>query len=895
MRRVLLGLLVLLFSSAALAQKGTIKGRLVDGNSNESLPFATVYVMGTELGATTDLDGYYQIQVDPGEYTLEFKLVGYQPMQKKATVKAGQVVSVDATMASQQDITDYPLVLPVMEEKIINLSTASIAVTGSAPENGVFASSDVSAAQLDKLNNGQDLPILLRFTPSIVTTSDAGAGIGYTGLRIRGSDQSRINVTINGIPYNDPESQGVFWVNLPDFSSSIDNVSIQRGVGSSTNGAGAFGGSIGLRTDRMAPQAFAEITNSVGSFNTFRHTVEFGSGLMPNGFAIEGRLSQITSDGYIDRASSDLKSYFLNGQYNKGRVSIKGLVFGGREETYQAWWGVPEVALDGSEAEIREWGANNFYSEQQIDDMVNLGRQSNYYTYENEVDNYAQDHYQLHFAYDFGSGLVFRAAGHYTYGRGYFEQFRASDDLSIYNIDNIILNAVQQFADAEDLDGNPTNTTFNNNYDWDEVEISHTVVTDQNGDPITDGSGNPLLNSIAQISTSDVIRRRWLENDFYGATWSLDFTRRFDNDQLNAVLGGAWNAYDGDHFGEIIWMEHPNNSEYQDFYYLNNGFKTDFNSYLKVNYLLNRRMNVYADLQVRQVTYEASGIDADLIAIDVTDTLNFFNPKVGFSFDVNRNNMVYASYAIGNREPTRNDYIDALDGEAPRPEQMGDLEFGYRRMMPRYNFLLNFYNMNYTDQLVLTGDLNDVGTPVRTNVAESYRRGVEAEFGYRPFRRLLLVANATYSQNKIQDFTELIFDYDVNAFQETELGETDISFSPDLIASAQVIYTFLQRGRLSAEAAWQTKYVSEQYLDNTSNSERVIPSYLVNDFRMAFYVRDWGMRQLSVNLMVNNVLDETYVNNGYTYGFIDGGSRIHEEFFYPQAGRNYLVGLTLRF
>ncbi|MEO0403247.1 MAG: TonB-dependent receptor plug domain-containing protein, partial [Bacteroidota bacterium] len=749
----------------------------------------------------------------------------------------------------------------------------------------------VKEEQIAPLNLGQDLPFMLRFTPSIVVTSDAGNGVGYTGMRIRGSDQTRINVTINGIPYNDPESQGVFWVNLPDFSSSVNDVQIQRGVGSSTNGAGAFGGSVSLNTLRIPEVAYASISNSVGSFNTFKHTIGFGSGRIGNHFKVEGRLSQISSDGFIDRAESDLKSYYVTGSWDNGRSSIQAVVFGGNERTYQSWYGTPQSRIENDIEGMLTHAANEGYSEAQTQNLLNSGRTYNFYLYENEVDDYSQDNYQLHLKHRFGSRLTAQLSGHYTYGRGFFEQQRLGDDLSDYGLNSIVLNAVQQFSDATDGDGNPINEDFAGNYSWDQVEISHDIVTDSDGNPITNDDGETLLNSVAQISQSDVIRRRWLSNDFYGLTYSLNYQAN----RFNVIVGGAYNDYDGDHFGELIWMSNPAGTEHGDLYYLNNGRKKDFNVYAKASYRVNEKLELFGDLQYRNVTYFTEGVDSDRRNISVGDTLDFVNPKAGLNYYINNRNNVYVSYSIGNREPVRNDYIDALDGRKPEAETLQDLEFGFRRNMEKYRLQVNFYNMVYDNQLVLTGELNDVGSAVRTNVAKSYRRGVELQLVYQIIPGLQWGLNATYSQNKIEDYNYFVYDY-TNGFDivEENFGETDISFSPDIIANSMLSFRFFENDRNRLEAAWMTTYVSDQFLDNTSNEERQIDAYLVDDFRITYSLFNRGMKELQINALVNNVLDQEYSSNGYTYSYIVG-DRVTENFFYPQAGRNFMVGLNLLF
>ncbi len=897
MRQIILSTALACLSVYVFGQKASLTGT-VSNASGKPLSGAVIVFDGSSLGALSEDDGSYRIEgFNAGSYSVIYSHPGMKTLRKELYIEGEMEYNPMLEPEAGYTTTDVPT--SDDRVKLLTIPEASIYGVGRVPENGVFANTSLSREDLRPLDNGQDMPYLLRFTPSVVTTSDAGAGVGYTGMSIRGSDQTRINVTINGIAYNDPESQGVFWVNLPDFAGSADNISIQRGVGSSTNGPGAFGATLGINTLDFGDDPYAEISNSVGSFNTFRHRVGFGTGRMDNGFAIEGRLSQITSDGYVDRASSELRSYYMAGSYAADRFEIKGVVFGGQERTYQSWWGVPEVALNGSEGEIREWGAINGYNDRQINDLVSLGRRANYYTYENEVDDYAQDHYQLHFTGDLGGGLTLQLAGHYTYGRGYFEQFRERDRLSNYGYDPIVLGATQEFSNATDANGNPINGLFESGFSWDALDFAHTPVLDASGQPITDAGGNVLLNSLARVTRSDVIRRRWLENDFYGATYALTWNKQLGENLLTTTLGGAWNAYDGDHFGEIIWMQHADRVPYGDLYYFNNGFKTDFNNYLKVNYIINQTFAVYADLQVRSVTYTIAGLDRNRVPLNVNDSLNFVNPKFGASYQLTDNDQFYVSYAVGNREPARRDYVDAPIGRTPRHETLRNLEAGYRRQTQNYALAVNFYNMDYTDQLVLTGEINDVGSTVRTNVASSYRRGVEVEASYRPTEQITLSANATFSQNKIRNFTEEVpvYDSDFNftGFVQNEFEETDIAFSPNRIAAALASYRFIDHKRHKAEVGWQTKFVDRQFLDNTGNENRAMPSYLVNDLRFTYLLLNTGMRSLEINLLVNNILGEEFVNNGYTYAFFFAGDRIDENFFYPQAGRHYLLGLTLTF
>lgn len=718
--------------------------------------------------------------------------------------------------------------------KTIGLEEIIVSTTR-AGEKTPVAYSNLNKEAIESRNIGQDMPYLLNFTPSLVTTSDAGAGIGYTGMRIRGSDATRVNITINGIPYNDAESQGTFWVNMPDFSSSVNSIQIQRGVGTSTNGAGAFGASVNLETSKPARDAFAEVNNTVGSFNTRKHNVIVNSGLIDDKWSFEARVSQLSSDGYIDRSAADLKSYYLSSSYLGSKTTIKALAFGGKEITQQAWYGTPEALLrndrDGIEAVI----ANNGVSNEVATNLRNDGRTFNWYTYNNEVDNYAQDHYQLHLNQEINDEWSFNLSGHYTYGRGFFEQFKEDDDFEDYGLESITI-------------------------------------------------GNE------EITSSDIVRRRWLDNDFYGFTYGLNFSK----DRLSTILGGGYHYYDGDHFGEIIWAEYAANMNPGDRYYDNVGTKKDFNTFLKANYQISDKFNLFGDLQVRKVNYHTIGVDSDQRNINIGDDFSFFNPKFGLTYTLSDHANLFASYAIGNREPDRNDFIDSPT--RPKHETLKDLEIGYKRSTSNYAVELNFYNMSYDNQLVLTGALNDVGTPIRANVAESYRRGVELNGGIQLTDQIDWSANVTFSQNKIQNFTEILYDYgpawDEYNVVENDYKDSDIAYSPNVVAASNLGWTVTG----SLKVSLLSKYVGKQYLDNTSNENRKIEAYFINDLQISANFNTKIFREIGINLLVNNVLNYEYESNGYTFGYSAGSEYVvRENYLYPQAGRNFLLALKLRF
>jgi iron complex outermembrane receptor protein len=794
-----------------------IRGYVKDKQTAQPLTGATVVLKETEKFSIADENGYFSInQLTEGSYELEVRFVGYKT--QTLSVKTDQGGWTSILLEEDVQITDQVIVSATR----VNEKSPTTFTT-------------INKTTLQKQNFGQDLPITLNWTPSVVTTSDAGSGVGYTGLRIRGSDATRINVTINGIPVNDSESQGVFWVNTPDLTSSTQSVQVQRGVGTSTNGAGAFGASVNMQTNTRTDATYADVINSFGTFNTRRHTVAFGTGLINDKFVFDGRVSSINSDGYVDRASSDLKSYYLSGGYYGKKTMIKAIVFGGKEITYQSWYGVPESRLNNDEAAMLETAYIEGWNQEQTDNLLTSGRTFNLYTYKNQVDNYAQDHYQLHLSHRFSESLTANGALHYTYGRGFYEEYRIDDDFSKYGLSDAVI-------------GSET------------------------------------------ISSTDLIRRRWLDNNFYGVTYSLNYER----DKLNSTLGGAWNQYDGDHFGQIIWAQVSTvPKDYQ--YYFNNGKKNDFTIYWKNNYQLTDKLTGFLDLQYRRISYQASGKENKQFDFVVDQEFNFFNPKAGVTYEASPEQQWYASYSVGNREPVRNDFIDAIAGTTPKHETLRDIEVGWRFRKNNYNVNVNYYLMDYKNQLVPTGKLNDVGAAIRTNVDESYRTGVEVEGIIRLSSKFLWNANITLSQNKIKNFNEVIYDYGDNFDEYNEVvnvySNSDISFSPNVIVGSGLMFTPIK----NIEVGLLTKYVGKQFLDNTSDDSRSIDSYFINDLRLSYTVKPSFMREISLSLLANNIFDVEYSSNGYTYGYRGGATEYRQNFYYPQAGRNYMVMLALRF
>ena len=656
----------------------------------------------------------------------------------------------------------------------------------------------VSFSNLDKKdikfrNLGQDIPILMNYLPSVVTTSDAGNGVGYTGIRVRGSDATRVNVTINGIPYNDSESHGTYWVNMPDFASSVESLQLQRGVGTSTNGAGAFGASLNMLTDSYSAKASGEISNSFGSFNTQKHTVKFSTGLMNDHFEIAGRLSALKSDGFVDRGASDLKSYFLQGTYVGKTTLIKALAFGGKEKTYQSWNGIDEATLNSD----RTFNSSGIFTDE-------FGKTR---FYDNETDNYQQDHYQLHWNEKVSNNWSTNLAFHYTKGKGFYENYKEDAKFSSYGLAPIVING-------------------------------------------------------ATIKKTDLIRQKWLDNDFYGTTFSANYR----DEKLDLLFGGGYNKYEGAHFGKVIWARYASQSELGDHYYDDFATKTDGNIFAKANYQITEKISLFGDLQLRNVHYKANSYETG----SVNDNFNFFNPKAGLNYDLTPNNKLYFSYARANREPNRTDY----EGGNAKPEKLNDFEMGWRYVADKVQFNSNVYYMAYKDQLILTGKLDDVGSPIRSNSEKSYRLGLEVDATIALSKQFIIRPNFTLSSNKNIDL----------AVEGENYGTTDISYSPSVIVGNIIVYKPLENLQIS----WLQKFVGEQYMNNIELPAAKLANYFVNDLNIAYEIKPKSVfKSIVITGLVNNIFDKKYVSNGYMWDVYP--------FYYPQAGINFLAGLTLKF
>jgi iron complex outermembrane receptor protein len=697
---------------------------------------------------------------------------------------------------------------------------------------------NISRAEIGENNFGQDLPFILNNTPGVVITSDAGAGVGYTGIRIRGSDASRVNVTVNGIPYNDSESQGIFWVNMPDFASSVDNIQIQRGVGTSTNGAGAFGGSLNIQTASPSANPYGELNNTFGSFGTIKNTVKVGTGLLDNKWSFDGRLSRIKSDGFIDRAASDLKSYFISGAYHGKADLLRINVFSGTEKTYQAWNGIPEARLRGDAAGMQAFIDRNYLGEADAQLLLNSdSRTYNSFTYRDQNDNYAQDHYQALYARQFGQQLSFNAGIHYTDGKGFFEEFKTDQGFGKYGLPEVIL----------------------------------------------DGSA---------IEETDLVRRRWLDNDFYGLTYALNYQPAAS---LSFTLGGAYNEYRGKHYGQVIWAEYASTGDNFRHYYDGKGDKNDFNIYGKAEFSATEQLSLFADLQYRAVSYDISGTDKNLKQLDFDNQYNFFNPKLGLTYSLNAQSNVYGSFSVANKEPNRDDFTNIKTGLNPKAEKLNNVEAGYRFKNSAFNGGLNVYGMFYKDQLVFTGEINEYADAYRQNVDESYRIGVELDASYILSQNFAVNANAAISKNKIRDYVDYVPEYDdnweVSRLITTNYDNPDIAFSPNAVLFGELVYKPFK----GFAAALQSKYVSKQYLDNTQNDSRKLDAYWVQNARLGYDFSLKGIKNVNLGLLVSNLFNLEYESNGYTYSSAYAGSVTTENFYFPQAGTNFLLSLNLKF
>lgn len=718
-----------------------------------------------------------------------------------AFVSFAQIVPQKPEIPAKQGTTDSFYLLSPVEVKAIR-----------AGEKAPFTKTNLSKKEIQKNNLGQDIPFILNQTPSVVVNSDAGAGVGYTGLRIRGTDATRINFTLNGIPYNDAESQGAFLVNLPDFTSSVNSIQVQRGVGTSSNGTGAFGATVSLSTNETNLKSYAELNNSYGSFNTWKNTVKAGTGLVDNHFTLDARLSQITSDGYIDRASSNLQAFYLSGAYISDKSSLRFNVFSGKEKTYQAWNGVPGYLLK-TERTHNSSGTDK------------AGE-----PYDNETDNYRQTHYQLFFNHLINANWNFNTAVFLTRGLGYYENYKGGEKFADYGLPDLVING-------------------------------------------------------STVEETDLVRQKWLDNHFYGQILSA----QYKNDKHALTIGGGWSVYDGKHHGNIIWAKYGFDNGFR--YYDLDALKSDINVYTKWQYQFSTYWNFFADMQYRHVQHKMNGFsnNPDLF---INRKFDFLNPKAGLVYS--RNGwQAYFSYALANKEPNRDDFEAGLTNQ-PKKETLHDFEAGIEKRTAKFNAGATVYYMQYKDQLVLTGRINDVGAYTRINVPNSYRTGVELQGGYVFNNWLNVVANLSFSQNKIKAFTEYLDDYDANwewIGQHTVIhNKANIAFSPSVVGGATINVLPVKNLELSL----LSKYVGDQYLDNTQNDARKLNAFYTQDARAILTLKNKIFNEWNIIGQVNNVFNKKYEPNGYTYSYVLDGAITADNYYFPMAGTNFMIGVNIK-
>jgi len=777
----------LLLAFMCLEAQVTVKGRVLE--KNVALPVANATIRSSSGQATlTDENGYFRLRTS-GDAEAEISSVGYLTWKGRLPAdSSGLTIFLERSNG-------------LMKPVEINAVRAS--------EMAPFTKTTVSARTIEKMNQGQDIPFLLNQTPSTVIHADAGNGVGYTGIRIRGTDPTRINMTINGIPYNDAESQGIFFVNLPDLASSLNSLQIQRGVGTSSNGAGAFGATMNLLTNETSENAYAELNNSGGSFNTFKNTLKAGTGLLNQHFTFDARLSRISSDGYMDRASTDMESFFVSGAYLSASSSLRLNVFSGKEKTYQAWYGVPESLLK----------TNRTFNP--------AGYERPGEPYNNETDNYKQTHYQLFYNKSLSGTLDLNVALFYTRGKGYYEQYKAGESFGDYGLSDFI-------------------------------------------------TGNDTL------TETDLIRQLWLDNHFYGNTFSLQYRKP----GTEVILGGGWSNYIGNHYGNVIWAGAgiPDNYRWYDL----DADKTDMNIYAKWQQKMTDRLSLFTDLQVRSVSYDIFGFRNNP-SLTVRNDWFFFNPKVGLSYTAG-SWKGYASLAVASKEPNRDDFEAGLD-QQPVHETLRDLEVGLEKRTERLSWGASFYYMNYRNQLVLTGRINDVGAYARTNIPESYRAGIELTGRWKPLEWLDVAANLAYSENRIRNYTAYYDDYDAGGQKTESFSSTDISFSPRWVGG----YSINIKPLTNLEISLPAKYVSRQYLDNTGKTSRSLDPFFVQDVRLNYRILPGFMKDILLTFQVNNVFNNLYEPNGYSFSYYYGGELVTENYYYPMAGTNFMAGVNFRF
>lgn len=827
MKKILLFLTIIAISQSIFAQKFNLSGKILDLQNNPIIG-ASIVIKGTFVGDVSKVDGSFKINnLAKGVYNVEFSFIGYKTIKKEINLIKDTEININLVSTS------------IVSDEII-ISAAK------TKTNTPVAQTTINKADLQKNNIVADIPYLLELTPSVVAFSETGTGVGYTNMRIRGTDMSRINVTINGIPLNDAESQGVYFVDIPDFTSSVNSIQIQRGVGTSKNGASAFGASINFQTLTLNPKPYTNINFAAGSFNTYKENISVGTGLLNNKLSFDVRYSKLNAGSYIQRGFSDDQSVYFSGTYYGKKDLLKAIVITGKERTGITWWGVPDYMIDS----IRNYNPAGKYYNDDGNEMF----------YNGQTDNYLQNHYQLLYTHEINKNLNFNTAIHTTTGKGYYEQY-------IPSVDD---------------DGNENLFT---NYGLSPIYINDTILTNNQ-------NKNVFPDSV--IYATDMIRQKWLDNIFYGANANLNYTKN----KLDISIGISANKYDGDHYGFIKWTKYNLDNVPQDYiWYKNKGIKIDKNAFAKMQYSLNQKLLIFTDFQIRNINYKLSGPDDDLKGLDQNHTWTFFNPKFGLNYEINSSNRAYISYAVANREPARADIKEATKQGGnimPTFETLNDIEGGYQYKQKQYAFGINIYYMIYKNQLVNTGELNNVGNHIKTNVKDSYRRGIEIIFASKILKTLTWNFNTTLSQNRIKNYIEYSSAYDDNwneILQAKNLGETHISYSPEIISSSSLSYSFIKY----FEIELISKYVGKQYFDNTSSDMRKIDPYFVNNLKLSYTNNFKNNTEYSISFLVNNLLNEKYIANAYGGNWYEQGEEKSWAYYFPQAGTNYMIKLNLKF
>lgn len=805
----------LLFIDSNIYAQESIKIKIIDSLSNEALVGASIKNTNNFLSYSTNIDGLCQIPIKNNDSLfLQISYLGFDPKNLAIASEFKGVLEVKLHVSTK-----------LSDEIIINATRAN--------KNSASTFSTLTSKDIEKINLGKDIPVLLNSIPNTVVNSDAGAGVGYTGIRIRGTDPTRINTTINGIPVNDSESQATFFVNMPDFISSVNDIQIQRGVGTSTNGSAAFGASINMQTTQYNPEPYASASVSGGSFNTIRTNLKLGSGLLFNKFTVDARASKITSDGFINRASSNLGSYYVGANYYGKNNSLKLIHFAGSEVTYQAWNGIPESRYNGDLEGMKDFALRNYLNQRDSLNLFNSNSKTyNVFTYKNQVDNYKQKHYQAHYTHKLSSYLNANISLHYTKGQGYYEEYKDSQLLSNYFIE-------------------------------------------------------PKVNGNDTLLYSDLVRRKWLDNDFYGTTFSLQYNKP---QKLNSIFGGSINQYYGRHFGRVISTKEELAFDPDKNYYHNNSLKSEYSFFLKNTFYLSSTFSVLADIQTRNISYSFLGINKSFLTQQDHVAYHFINPKLGLNYQINNLSVVYASCAVAHREPTREDFVSSSIQSRPQQERLIDTELGYGIRESKFVFNAVAFLMEYKNQMVLSGKLNDVGAYTRINVPKSYRRGIELEGTYFLNKYCSIISNLAFSKNVILNYSEFVDNYDLGGQDEIKIGQSKIAFSPQFIGCGILELNPSK----SLKILWQHKYVDKQFLDNSMDNGRMLKAFYVSDINFVFTPKTKLFKSISFNGGLYNIFNKSYVPNGYTYGYIYGGKRTTENFYYPMAGINFLLGLNIK-